>query len=93
MYNDIVMIILCVFAVYGVYSVIREIVMLLTKRNNFILAIKVDSKTVNEDIVLAEQYLEENSVLNKKPVLLCDTEMAEEIKKYGYEVFVKLTEE
>ena len=97
MYNDIVLIFLCIFAVYGVYSVFREIEMLLCRRNRIAAAIKIslemDENRINEAIVFAQNCVYSYSFLERAPVIICDRENADCLQKYGYDVYVKFAEE
>ncbi len=94
-YNDIIIIILCVFAVYGAYALLREIAMLFSKRNRVAAAIRVknDERCQNDSVVTAEQYIATHCFLEREPVFICDGGVPENLKKYGYEIYVKQTEE
>ncbi|MBQ8837109.1 MAG: hypothetical protein IJ002_06350 [Clostridia bacterium] len=95
MYNDIVIIILCVFAVYGAYALLREISMLFSRKNRVAAAVRVKSneQLQNDAIVTAEQYIATHTFLERAPVLLCDGCVPNDLKKYGYEIYIKQTEE
>ena len=94
MYNDIAVIFLCVLAVYGAYALFREISMVFSRKNRIVAAVRVKSSTQlqSDDIVIAEKYVASHSFLDKKPVLLFDGEVPEELKKYGYDIYIKYKE-
>ncbi len=95
-YNDIIIITLCVFAVYGVYAVIREIAMLFLKKRGLVLAIKMDSDMRKDEradaVALAENCIYKHSFLNRTPIIICD-KAVDDYKKYGYKIYVRYTEE
>ena len=93
MYNDIIMIVLCVFAVYGAYALFKEIFMLFYRDHSVVVAVRVDNSLYEDNIVLAEKCIADNCLLEKYPVLLCVDTVPEDLSKYGYEIYVKYTEE
>ena len=92
-YNDTIMIILCVFVVYGAYAFFREIFLLFSKKRCVVAAVRIKSDADIERTILAEQYISTYSFLDRAPVLLCEKDLSEDLKKYGYEVYIKQTEE
>ncbi len=97
MYNDIILILLCVFAVYGVYSVFREIGMLLCRKNRVAAAVNISldmsENQINDALVFAQNSVYSYSFLERAPVIICDREKADCLKRYGYEIYVKFAEE
>lgn len=94
-YNDIVIIVLCVFAVYGAYALFREISMLFSRKNRVAAAVRIkdDEQLQNDAVVIAEQYIATHTFLERAPVLLCDKYVPSDLQKYGYEIYIKQTEE
>ena len=97
MYNDIILIFLCVFAVYGVYSLVREFWMLICRKNKIAAAIRIDSQMrendINDAILFAENYISSYSFLERMPIIICDGENAKYLKRYGYDIYIRQTEE
>ena len=97
MYNDIIMIFLCVFAVYGVYALLREIGAVVCRKNRIVAAIKVCSEMceddINDAVIFAENYISSYSFLERAPIIVCDSENAKFLKRYGYDIYIKQTEE
>ena len=92
-YNDLILILLSVFAVFGVYAVIREIVMACTKSRGILYAVRFSSG--DEEMRIAEMLLKAEHLAGKsrdterRPVLLTDSGSAREAEKFGYEVYIK----
>ena len=97
MYNDIILIFLCVFAVYGAYAIIREMIMLLCRKSRVAAAVRIYSDMSddeqNDAIMLVENYVCSNSFLERAPIIICDSESAEHLQRYGYEIYIRYTEE
>lgn len=95
MYNDIVMIILCVFAVYGAYALLREISMLFSRKNRVAAAVRIkrNERLQNDAVIIAEQYIATHAFLERAPVFLCDGDVPRDLQKYGYDIYIKQTEE
>ncbi len=95
MYNDIIMIIISVLAVYGAYALIREVAMLFSRKHRIVAAIRIKDGMLedNDAIVVAEQYIASHSFLERTPVLICEREVPKDIENYGYDVYIKFTEE
>lgn len=95
MYNDGSMILLCIFAVYGVYAMLREVFMLLIRKKRAVIAIRISADMERdaciEAIRFAEQLAEGNRRVERVPVLLCDALEPKKMQGYGYEVYVKRT--
>lgn len=93
MYNDLIMIGISVFAVFGAYAVIREIVMLFTKTNGIVYAVRLrsgdDELHIAETLAKAEYLAQTDRLTENRPVLLLDGGEAEGAEKYGYEVYIK----
>ena len=94
-YNDSSMILLCIFAVYGVYAMLRELVMLLVRKKRAVVAIRISADMERdaciEAIRFAEQFAEGNRHVERGPVLLCDAGDPDKMQGYGYEIYVKRT--
>ncbi len=97
MYNDIILIFLCVFAVYGAYAAVREIGMLFCRKKRVAAAIRIKTDASEDDrnemIMTAENYISSHSFLERAPIIISDKETAKYLKRYGYEIYVKYTEE
>ena len=93
MYNDLILIIISVFAVFGAYAVIREIVMLFVKNTDIVYAVRLrgdgDALRVEEALAKAEYLAQTDFETESRPVLLLDGGDAEDAERYGYEVYVK----
>ena len=93
-YNDIITIIVCMFAVYGAYAFLKEIIMFCLKKFKVTVAVRVSDKSdLFNTLAAADFYISTYAFLEKKPVLLCESNDAELLKKYGYDVYIKQTEE
>ena len=90
MYNSII-ILFCVFAVYGAYAMLREISLLLIRKNRIVAAVRLDS-TVADRMVLAESITQKCASFERYPVLLCEEDPFEDIEKYGMDIYVKCRE-
>lgn len=89
MYNGFI-ILICVFAVYGAYALFRELSAVLLRNNRLVIAIEVtDEETIQDSMVLAEAYIQNNRCFKGKPVLLCEDEDTEKYIKYGLDVYTK----
>ncbi len=95
MYNDIIIIFICTFAIYGIYAFLREVCMLFMRKKRVVAAIRVgnDISLREEKIANAERLIDFHYFLERKPVLLCDIEGAKENSNYGYDVYIKYTED
>ena len=97
LYNDIVMIILCIFAVFGFYSLLREFSMLFSRRSRVSAAVFVNSEMsrdeINEVILNAEDYIYNHSFLHRYPIIINDGKSFDELKRYGCNIYVEQTEE
>ncbi len=95
-YNSSVMILFCVFAVYGAYAMIREAVMLLSRKSRLSAAVRIgrdmDAETCADAIRLAEQFAGSHRQFASAPVLLCEAPVPQEVQNYGYEIYVRRTE-
>lgn len=93
MYRDLILIIISVFAVFGVYAVIREVVMLFIKNTDIVYAVRLrgdgDALRVEEALAKAEYLSQTDSQTENRPVLLLDGGDAEDAERYGYEVYIK----
>ena len=94
-YNDSIMILLCVFAVYGVYAMLRELILLFARKKCAVAAVRIyagmDRDACMDAIRFAEQLAGARWQFESVPVLLCDAPASTEIQNYGYEVYVKQT--
>ena len=88
MYNSFV-ILFCVFAVYGAYALLREIVFAVARKKRIVAAVRVASD-ITDALAVAELYTQKYICFEGRPVLLCDTEPPSEVKKYGLDVYVKM---
>lgn len=97
MYNDIVMITLCVFAVYGVYALFREISMLFSRKIRVFAAVRINSKMSkderNDALLAAENFIHYHSFLERAPIIINEGVSSQELKKYGYKIYELQTEE
>ena len=93
MYNDLILIVISVFAVFGAYAVIREIVMLFVKNTDIVYAVRLrgdsDTLRVEEALAKAEYLAQTDLQTESRPVLLLDGGDAEDAERYGYEVYIK----
>lgn len=87
-YNSLV-ILLCVFAVYGAYAIFREIALACARKKQIAAAVRVTSELMDK-IAVAEYYTQKYTYFESRPVLLCDTDPPTDIQKYGLDVYVKL---
>lgn len=96
-YNDIIIIFICAFAVYGAYSVLREILDALGKRLKIVAAIYITENTDWASIENAVEYANlcicEHSFLEAQPIFVTDCVNAEFLKDLKYTVYVKYTED
>lgn len=94
MYNDLILVLLSVFAVFGVYALIREIVMVCTKSRGIVYAVRFaasDDEMQTVERLLKVAYLaEKDHDVESRPILLASRADAREAEKYGYEVYIKL---
>ena len=92
-YNDLILILLSVFAVFGIYAVIREIVMACTKSRGIVYAVRFaagdDEMRTAELLLKAEHLAGKCRDTERHPVLLTDSTGSREAEKVGYEVYVK----
>ncbi len=92
MYNTII-IIVCAFSVFGVYSLLRMLSVAFSKEKSCFIAVKPkEDGNVGEQLLLAEYYAQESSFLCGKPVILFDGDLTEETIKCGYDVYIKIPE-
>jgi len=96
-YNDIILIFICVFAVYGAYALIRELGMLVCGKNRIVAAIRINSQMCedeqNDALILADNYISSYGFLERAPIIICDSESTNDLERYGYEVYIRQTEE
>ena len=93
MYNNLI-ILVCIFAVYGAYAFLREIIMIFSRKNKLVIAINVtENADIAEDLSLAEFYIQKNLVFCGKPILICKAEEIKTCKKYGYDIYIESGEE
>ena len=85
-YNDFILILLSVFAVFGVYAVIREIVMACTKSRGILYAVRF---AAGDDALKAEYLAAKCPDAERRPVVLVCSTDAREAEKFGYEVYIK----
>ena len=91
-YNDLILILLSVFAVFGIYAVIREIVMACTKSRGIVYAVRFaagDEMRTAELLLKAEHLAGKCRDTERHPVLLTDSTGSRAAEKFGYEVYVK----
>ena len=92
-YNDLILILLSVFSVFGVYTVIREIVMLATQSRGIVYAVRFasgdDEMRTAEMLLKAEHLAGKSGETERHPVVLTDRAGARAAEKFGYEVYVK----
>lgn len=93
MYNDSIMILLCVFAVYGAYALLREAAILILRKSCAVAAVRIlsdmDADTCREAIRTGEEIASTHLHFERKPVLLCEIPPSAELSEYGYEIYVK----
>ena len=96
-YNDTIVIFTCAFAIYGVYSAIKEILNVLGWKCRFIAAIYISDNADVDFIENAVEYTNccicEHSFFESQPVFVADCVNAELFKDLKYTVYVKYTEE
>ena len=92
-YNDLILILLSVFAVFGIYAVIREIVMACTKSRGIVYAVRFaagDDAMRTAELLLKAEYLAAKCPdAERRPVVLVCSTDAREAEKFGYEVYIK----
>ena len=89
MYNSFI-ILLCVLAVYGAYSLSREIVALFCKKRLISLAVRTNEIGELKDILsVAEYHTQKFGFIDNKVVVICDENKACDFEEYGFEVYVK----
>lgn len=92
-YNDCILILLSVFAVFGAYAVIREIVMACTRSRGILYAVRFaagDDEMQTAELLLKAAYLaERHRGVEHRPAVLADRESAREAEKFGYDVYIK----
>ena len=95
MYNDIIIIAVCIFAIYGIYVLLREVCMLFLGERQIVAAIRVenDCYLYPERISEVNELIDSTFFLERTPILLCDRDVAHNFKNYGYDVYVKYTED
>ena len=92
-YNSFI-ILVCIFAVYGAYSMLRELFFSISKDRVFYIAVKVsECDDINESLCDAEYAAAKHRRFNVHPIVLCDTECADGYKKYGFDVYIKSGQE
>lgn len=96
MYNNTIMIVFCVLAVFGAYALLREIVMLLCRKSRAVAAVRIraemDADACADAVRFAEQLAGTNRQLERAPVLLCDAPVPKDLQNYGYEIYVRQTD-
>lgn len=96
-YNDIIVIFTCAFAIFGVYSVIREVFAVLGRRFKMVAAIYISENTNLKSIESMVEYAElcicDHTFLEAQPILVTDCVNAEFLKDLKYTVYVKYTED
>lgn len=97
MYNEIILIILSVFAVFGMYSAIREFFVLFCEKSQLVVAIRIaadsQDENINDSLIVAYGYIDEHYILERRPVFICDDLNSECIGTLQHDVYVKYTEE
>ena len=95
MYNDIIIIAVCTFAIYGIYVLLREVCMLFLGERRIVAAIRVENDCYldSERISEVKELIDSTFFLERTPILLCDRDAAHNFKNYGYDVYVKYTED
>ncbi len=90
MYNSLI-ILLCVLAVYGAYSLLRETLALFCKKRIISLAVRTNDLSELKDMLsLAEQHAQKFGFIDNKVIVICDEDKANDFKNYGFEVYIKL---
>ena len=89
MYNTLV-IILCVLAVYGAYSLSREMFVIFCKKKIVSLAVRTNEISELKDILsVTEQHAQKFGFIDNKVVVICDESRADDFEEHGFEVYVK----
>ena len=88
-YNTFI-IFVCVFAVYGAYALLKELSVLLLRKNKLVIAIEAaDDEEVKNMLLLAESYIQNSKCFCAKPILLCKDGNTYEYIKYGLDIYKK----
>ena len=89
MYNTLI-ILLCVLAVYGAYSLLREILVIFCKKKIVSLAVRTNEISELKDILsVTEQHAQKFSFIDDKMIVICDEAKADEFEEYGFEVYIR----
>lgn len=93
MYHDLILIFISVFAVFGVYTAIRDVTMLFVKSADVVIAVRLradcDALCLEETLAKAEHMAQTDFQTENRPVLLLDGGDADDAERYGYEVYIK----
>lgn len=95
-YNDSIMILFSVLAVFGAYALLREIAMLFGRKSRVVAAVRiradmdVDART--DAVRIAEELAGSDRRFESAPVLLCDVPVPKDLQDYGYEIYVRQTD-
>lgn len=95
-YNDSMMILFSVLAVFGAYALLREIAMLFGRKSRVVAAVRIradmDADARTDAVRLAEQLAQTNRQMESAPVLLSDVPVPKDLQNYGYEIYVRQTD-
>ena len=85
---------LCMFAVYGIYSMILEICAFLSRKAHVVFAAKVGKKERRAQTEARLAALRSRAVRERRahpdPVILCEEEsVAESVRDIGYEIYIR----
>lgn len=95
-YNDSIMIIFSILAVFGAYALLRELVMLFGRKKRAVAAVRIradmDANACTDAVRFVELLSQSNRQLESAPVLLCDAPVPKDLQNYGYEIYVRQTD-
>ncbi len=95
-YNNGIMILLCTLAVFGAYALLRELVLLLFRKNRIVAAVRIhadmDADARTDAVRLAEQLAGSRRQMERAPVLLSDVPVPKDLEAYGYAIYVRQTD-
>ena len=96
MYNDCVMILLCVFAVYGAYALLREIATIAFRKSRAVAAVRItkemDVDACCDAVRLAEEIAATYLQFERGTALLFEEKPTGELWTKEYPIYIKLTD-